>query len=561
MKQSDINRIINLPTITPWDEMGDEEIGALVDKWNARYQRPGAVWGFFPHQAFALETLETCGCLFAPMSVGAGKSFMSFFMGDAAGAKHPLIVTKASIRDQMLELREEMREHFYVPDVDIWSFAKVSGKKGPAALSEAVYDFIVIDEAHSLKNPNAARTKRLTGFIEESETPVGPMSATFIGDSIHEIASISKLALGDGSPFPNNWARAEAWSRILDPEHKAGPPEARHIRGILPLLKWAGIATEDQSIPFATKARLAVRERLRRTPGVCVFSTQSCDAEIVWSRLKVDVPEIQGHINKAQGRWELPDGSEIEDPLRMAQKTRELAMGGFYRWKFDDKLNDDPRVREWLHARSAFNCAVQKRVGMRDRRTGEVYDTPGLVMDQIREGLIRCTEYEDWLEVRDWFEPEQEGVWVTDEFLNHAIKRAEEFVTKGVPGFLFYSHLFVADRLEELGVRVYRRGERPKKDEKFCALSLYAHGTGLDLQQFGYLAYLSPPSSDGLLEQSAGRIHRNGQKRDRVYMDSWEHVPILERALDRAMVKAKAHEETQGMEQKINTASIYRVQL
>lgn len=606
MKPDEVTRILSLPT-------QDLDGHALVDKWQARYAKPIGEWRWMPHQAAAFETVQQVGGGFFPMSVGAGKSAMSFFLPDAAGyGDKGLVLTTAKVKREMDKLRRELGRHFYVPDVEVLSYESVSSPRGRQLLLSQDCSFLVLDEAHCLVNDSAARTKRVRAFLAEwakahgsaGKTHIVAMSATFLGKTIFNMAHLAEWALGtDNSFMPSaaNYTRLEAWSRVLDDFSPGGPPEPRMLKAFEPIVAWAGTAAPGR--PFREAARMAFERRMSSTPGVVVYSESSCDARIRGHILREPIPDVDAALGELYATWSLPNGVEVDDPLRMNAKAREISQGGYYYTTFDGQLRDEATLA-WDYMRREANAAIQRLT----KRGYAGLDSPGLVRQAIARGAgllvapscvdvdvpsapvdgsecveatevwasasdapsVACAspkkrggtckeatlptvdpppEWEAWLAVRDDVELAQASDVFSDATAQRAIEWAQ---AQAEPTIVFYTHRFVADILERLGVPTYRGGETPRQ-HPVVALSLNAHGTGLNLQWAGAMLFMCPPSNAVAVEQAMGRIHRQGQTRGVVDVAFLAHTDELASAIQTAKADARYAALGMGMNQKILT--------
>ena len=136
------------------------------------------------------------------------------------------------------------------------------------------------------------------------------------------------------------------------------------------------------------------RERLTKTAGVVATSDEGVSCSLVIQKKKTD--RYAGHIDQAlvnlRHLWLTPSAEEVTDPLDFWRKAREISMGFYYEWKWDEGQADT----EWLEARREWRSYV-RRISSRHTR----YDTELHVREACAEGKLTSPEYNDWMLVKD----------------------------------------------------------------------------------------------------------------------------------------------------------------
>ena len=550
-----IQRILALPRV-------ELEGAASVDKWMRRFGRPGGEWTFYPHQAAAFDDLSERQGGFYPWSVGAGKSMSAFFMGAAAGFDDDrvLILTTAAIKKEMAALRKQIGRHFYVPDVRVESYERISGKNGRQLLRDYAPSFLVLDEAHCLANGTAARTARVLAYLKEifadaeegEATRVVAMSGSFLKKSIKDYAHIAEWALGKGRSFcpsPSHFSVLESWARVLDDFNPSGPPGPMDYRAMSHLVLWHDPSANPKGYDRQA-AREAFEARMRTCPGVVVYAESSCSARIEVELERTSVPSVDELRAGIEQTWELPNGVEVEDPLRLNAKLREASQGGYYYATHDGEAGMDQAAREWDYKRRIAGAAVNALA----KTAPNGWDTPGLVKAALTRGDLRSSEWDAWLAVAGNVARDTEYEHVTDDVAELAVRKARTLASEtNGPVLVWYWHRFMADALERAGAKVYRAGERPVEGaERVVGVSISAHGTGLNLQWAGAAVVCCPPSNGAIWEQFLGRIHRGGQARDLIKVVVLVHTPELSKALDNARKDADYYRVAFGAEPKLS---------
>ena len=543
-----MQRILDLPRVEP---TGD------VDKWMLRFARPGGEWTFHPHQAAAFDTLEARRGGFFPWAVGAGKSLAALFMGAAAGFEpdEALILTPAAIKREMAALHATANRHFRVPPVRVESYETLSAKGGADLLARLRPRFLVLDEAHMLSNGKAARTNRVArvlqdvcGVGDEPTTNVVVMSGSFLRKSIKDFAHLAEWALGRREAFvTTQFNTLEALSRVLDDFNQAGPPGRLEWHIVGPLCDWAGEPRTREG------ARRALHARMASAPGVVMFSESSCAARLT---LEVDaepIPEVEAAVASTRRTWELPNGVEVLDALRLSAKLRELSQGAFWFPVYDgEHLHDNPAAVAWDYARREASAAVVKISAQ--GRPG--LDSPGLVKDAIARGEIMCPALDAWLAIEGDVDMRQELERVTPAVALRALEHARRLAAQGFgPVLVWYWHRFVPDfeAWSAPDVAVWRAGERPvdTPGADVHVVSVASHGTALNLQWAGGNVIMCPPANGASWEQLLGRTHRGGQRREQIACVVMTHTPELKNALDAAHADSRFYESTYNADTKL----------
>jgi len=554
-----MQRITSLPRF-------EREGAASVEKWMARFARPGGEWTFYPHQAAAFDALAEMQGGFYPWSVGAGKSMAAFFMGAAAGFPDDrvLILTTASIKKEMTKLRAQIGQHFYVPNVRVESYERISGKNGRAILHDFAPSFLVLDEAHCLANGTAARTARVMAYLKEifsdaepgQATRVVAMSGSFLKKSVKDYAHLAQWSLGaHGSfcPLANEYSTLESWARVLDDFSQSGPPTGIDWLTVGYLARWYD-PTVDKRRYGKDVARQAFEARMRTCPGVVVYSESSCDARLHIEVDQAPIPSVTAARADIDATWELPNGVEIADPLRLNAKLREVSQGGYYYATHDGEIGMDEDAREWDYKRRWALTEVAKLA----KKKPNGWDTPGLIKAALTRGDLRCAAWDAWLAVAGTVDADKEYAHITDDVAMRAVEHARALHTRtGAPVLVWYWHRFMADSLERAGARVWRAGQHPSQgDNPIIGLSIASHGTGLNLQWAGAAVVCCPPANGAIWEQFLGRVHRGGQTRSDIYVVVMAHTPELKNAFDTARKDAQYYHTAFGAETKLTAAEI-----
>lgn len=556
-----------------------------------------------PVQAWALAEGATVGGILGPIGVGHGKTLLDLLMPmvvhKAFGLKTTLLLLPPNLKRQFLDVDwHYYGQHWQLPNrtgrdggrwlvpgrptLHVVAFSELSGSRATDLLQRLQPDCVVVDEAHSVRNRNAARTKRFLRYFQKPPAHVGvngkPLlfcwSGTLTSRSIRDYAHLSDHSLGQGSPVPRHWAALEQWASALDPSESPAPPGRLAELG-LPL-------------------RDGFQRRLVESAGVISSGdTASCQASLVISERSLPsrkdaingVPLVVTEALKAlEATWQRPDGEELVDALTKARTARELSCGFYYRWRWP-RGEPVAVIEEWLRVRKEWHKELREKL----KKGGAHMDSPLLVTKaairweegywhverdrndvelrrvrvepRTRGGPLPTWQSEwwsRWREVRETAKPETEAVWLSDFLVEDSLA----WLAEG-PGLLWYEFDGFARRLHqrsrERNLRVVLAGPGDDGNARVLALdgsepvvaSIRAHGTGKNLQQFARNLVANPPSDGATWEQLIGRTFRQGQAADEVTFDVYQHTEAFRSAVSRARDLSEYIEGTFGTNQKL----------
>ncbi len=363
--------------------MAPEDLEWLADEMTARLKKPRGMMRLKPVQAWALYELGTIGGLFAPITVGGGKTLISLLAPIVMRSSRPLLIVPAGLVEKTKRDKEVLEQHWHLPlFVRIMSYEwlgrvqagadEATGRLG--ALEEWGPDLIILDECHRAKNNrNAAVARRITRFFRDRQRAANrhaivvgangrqeearhlhaaALSGTVTKRSILDYAHILTWCLpAELLPIPTHHNDLMLWSEALDEKKGDFAPLDP---GALEILC---VDAADQILwktDRQTAARKTFRRRLVETPGVVATNETQVDASIIVRGLKCEMsPAVDEAFDLMRRTWETPDGWSIADPLTFARHARELALGFFYVW--------DPRPPiEWQQPRKEWHAHVRK---------------------------------------------------------------------------------------------------------------------------------------------------------------------------------------------------------
>ena len=522
-------------------------LDSLVSSMSDALRVPGASGTLRPLQAIALAELATWGGAFVPLPVGAGKTLlMALSPRVLPRVERPLFLMPASLIQKTHVEFAEYRHSWVLPSLyQIKSYEEI-GRVGAATFLERYApDLIVCDEAHALKNPAAAVTKRVSRYLADHAPVFVPMTGTPYSTTIRDFAHLVAFALPRTCPLPRRWLDLDEWARALDSdlaEHRQLEP------GALEILCEHG---EDH--------RSAFRRRLGDTPGV-VLSTEPqlpIPLDVTATVSPLD-PPLDHAIRELRESWDTPDGEPVEDGPSMWRHARELALGFYQVW--------DPRApRDWREARRAWFCDCRELLSV-NRRNLDSADQLVRYMD-ANPGEYPAAERTlcAWREIEPTFKPRSVPVWISDHVLDWIADRARSLVADAGPVLIWTERPAAGVRLAaKIGAHYYGEGgvstsngqpveaHRPGTHGPIAVLAMEPNSRGRNLQAWWSRSIvLDVTKSARRLEQLIGRTHRPGQQAPRVVFDFLIGVREDVDAMHTARARAERAQVLTGQPQKI----------
>ncbi len=524
--------------------------------------REGATARLRPVQLEALGALAEARGLLGAIGVGHGKTLVAILGAAVVGAKRPVVMVPPNLRETFYAELEKWSETFYLPKVELVPYSVLSRPESSDLLRRLAPDYIFADEAHALRHPTSARTRRLLRYLEENPSTVfAAASGTLTAKSIRDYAHLSKHALGLRSPLPLLNSHLDSWANVIDVDGKPGPVDWKTIE---PLVESFGDATTYSASRGKRKreiVRKAYRERLRSAPGVVVTSDESASCSLLIRRLTSPVPpeELYAAFSAIE-EGSSPDFETVyEDDAATYRARRQVSAGFFYRWAWE-RTERGERDDEWLEARARWSRHVRREL---ETSAIEGYDSPSLVYAKIEEELDKGrrsfihTALEAWREVADRPTPPVEAVWLS----NYLVKAVVEYVSRlEEPALIWYESRALGEKLAEVtSLPLCDSGKPPNGDAKTCLVSIRAHNRGLNLQAWRRNCVVESPSSGQVFEQLIGRTHRAGQLADEVTVDVFVGPKHFSRAFDTAKEQAAYQAATTGQRLKLVYAPVFNV--
>ena len=524
---------------------------SLADELTELLRRDGGSMRLRPIQAVSLYELGEIGGLFGLLRVGAGKTLISMLAPVVSFAERPLLLIPASLKQKTERDFALLSRHWEEPPyIRIMSYEMLGRAQSAETLEKYEPDQIIADEAHRLKNRQAACTRRVRRYMNaHPETIFVAMSGTMTKRSLLDYAHILKWCLPPvDAPLPRWYADLELWADALDERkgqiRRADPGALRVFCNDAELEMW------DSDV--RTAARRGFRRRLIDTPGIVATQETPIDASLILTSVEPKVDAcVEASFETLRRSFKTPDEWPIADGLAMFRHARELALGFYYVW--------NPRPPKWwLVARTEW-CAYVRKVLKHSKRL----DTEKQVRDWVRQAAPDdgIEVLEDWLEVRDEFKPNTEPRWISD----CVVKFCADWARKN-NGIVWVEHTCFGERLAELsGLPFYgRKGlDRNKRfiedhpHGKPMIASIASNSTGRNLQHGWHKSLISSMPPNGLQnEQLLGRVHRDLQKADEVFFDVVVTCPEHVGAFWQAVRDCHFVHDTTGSPQKMLDANI-----
>lgn len=474
----DFQRILALQTWTQ-ETLDSVPIEKLIAPHHATFF--GAIGGnpattLRLNQRNALANAVLANGLFAPLSVGEGKTLITLLLPTVL-AKKAVVLCPARLIKGALKEKDTFSRSFKIrDDITHLSYEMFSREDGHEKLEVIQPGLIIADEVQCLKNPTSARYKRLKRYLKEHPgTLFCGLSGTITRKSIKDFAHLLEMALKELSPLPRSYQIVEEWSKALD-----DPPI--YQPGVLAKLPG-----------YDGCPRKAWKSKFLQSVGVVGSTETIVNKALTIKKLQAHLPDVLvEEIKKIEKHWVRPDGEELVTSIDAWRVKKQLRNGGYYRWA--EPLPGE----EWFKARSEWHRELRTFLKYRSRKG---LDSPMLVARNIQQFPELKVFYDEWQRAGALYDqPPTEWCWVDKSYLEQICR----FYSNEIEGALvWYDWVEVGKYLEQIV---------PKSSK---VVSIKGDSRGHNFQyDFHKNFVFSVPSSGVDWTQLIGRTYRPGQKKN-----------------------------------------------
>lgn len=512
----------------------------LVAEMTKLLRTPGGAQSLFEVQAKALYDLGNYGKGFFPIAVGRGKTLISFLAPRMLGARNPLLILPAKLIEVTeRKWKDAAKDWRIAKHLRFMSYEMLGRVSGATKLDIGKPDMLICDEAHKLKNPGAAVTRRVARYMAANpKTVFVPMSGTIMKSSVKDFAHLLQWSHRETSCLPLHKDALYEWADALD---EGLNPVARRSPGVLLELFPVEDDCENDWDP-SKRARRVFFSRASATAGVVLADAKDAYAGSLQISAVEYTPNAATEENFKTLRTTMcqPDGWALSDAMQVWRVARQLALGLHYAWI-------PPPPPEWLQARKSWAQFVRDTLATpQSQREG--WDSELQVTNAVLNGHLE-DEYNllgEWRTIKPTFTIDPVPVWHDQT----ALELCAEWLGSHAKGVCWVEHVFFGRQLAKLTGLPYfgAKGKDPTgafiEDASGPIIaSIAANNEGRNLQ-FKWCDNLvtCPPADSERWEQVIARMHRYGQTEDTVTVDVLvgcrEHLEAIPRALSSSEVKA-----------------------
>ncbi len=563
----------------------------LAEKMTAFYRTPWGQQKLKLIQAATLADLHDLRGAVGILLPGEGKTIVSLLAPTVLRAERPLLLVPASLREKTIRDAKLLSQHWvmkraflvdnyakYDPTkaqysgIVVEAYDVVSRDGGEEILNKIKPDFICADEAHKLKNLEAAVTKKVVRYLRNNEhCTFLPLSGTVMVRSLLETWHLMYFALRHHMPLPRMRSEMEHWCDAIDEKKNytptktlggalytfSSPEDKLEVNKMLHLAggnAWVLASPEGIAI-----ARRAVRNRLDSAPGVIISRDSDVTSSILITKLNWTPGQKSLDMIKRVREGETPNGDIVLDEKNEKAKihgaqswrlARQLACGFFYYW-------NPPPPPSWLLRRKNYFKKLRYILMYNEQRLDSVYQIEQAIENRKLNNPELLEAFYEWREVRDTYEINKQDVWVDDVILQQTMSWMHKHRHTG--GIVWTDHRAFGMKLSELTGVGFCADEGC--DQRGVLIDDYAgrmviasvkgNGEGRNLQAWHRNLLVSLPPNGGTWEQVLARTHRYGQPEDCVYFDwiaaCWEY----EEGFKQAIRDAENIEQTTGQRQRL----------
>jgi hypothetical protein len=494
----------------------------------ARFARPRDQGGegcpilMRPEQAVMLYEAYHCKGLFASAAVGVGKTLVSWLLSLILGAQRPVVLVPASVEAKTHDDFRDLSRFWQSPrpTPQVITYEKLGNPQHAAMLCDCARctnathepavpgglrpDLLIPDEAHRLRNPDAAVTRRVGRYMaRHPETIYACMTGTPWRKSLRNSAPQIIWALKWGAPLPLTYVDMQEWCEALDFSSREAPRDPgalTWLEGIDP----KEVETYEERLEIAARG---FQKRMLSTPGFFQTDKQSSDQPIYIRFLQApDDPILDEAFHHFRKTATTLDGWDVDDAFSSLRHGTEMGCGFYYAW--------DPRPpKYWLDARRAAYKFVQEQLGTSLGRGHAPLDSSARVYRAFPNDPI----LQDWKAKEPTFIPNTVARPITASVLGYATA----WIKANGPALIWVQHDYVGNALSAMsgvpyfaskGLDAAGRDIRKYSAKESAIVSLRSNSVGKNLQGWNKTLVVGPPQAATDWEQGVlGRTHRQGQ--------------------------------------------------
>lgn len=459
------------------------------------------------------------------MGVGSGKTLGLVAAAATLKAKRPVLIIPPRMKKATLETYTAFDVPAHLRPTII-TYSDLSLK--PGLLESLTPDVILLDEAHSLKNFSAARTRRFFRFLKEyrrsgKQLRLVAVSGTLSARSLGDYAHIADASLLSSTPFPFMKVDRDLLFSALSPDNRTGLIPA----GLLGLLRgartlqqgldtWVSILKENPYLILDTSLEAAL-------PALHIERLTTKTLPLSAEQIKL--------LEQLKTTWTSPEGIEISNAAHISAIARNISTGFYYShpdYNADDKntISEYARFVRLETFKSSGKTDTEKQI--RERALRGVYGASVLTLTR------RATSIK---------EGRKDPLWVNKQVLHLALETSK---TTGTLIWVLSDAL--EDALLKAGLEPLPDGEPDPSKSYLC--SIRRHGIGRNLQGFHRNLVLESPVSSSAWEQLIGRTHRTGQTHE-VFFQVLSRTGPESDTLKKAKALSKYIAASTGKQQKL----------
>lgn len=504
-----------------------------------------------PVQAFVLREFHENRGAYAAITVGGGKTLISFLASYVLNAKRPVLVIPESLFEKTHKEFAEYARYWITPRPQprLIGYKELTRVENLDLLERIEPDLYIFDEVDILANQDGSATKRVARDIDARKVPALAMTGTSSRFSICDFSHFLAWTLKEGAPVPLDPDELQEWACALD-EKEPRNGRRRNRAGVLVDLSDLP-ANDVEGMSELGLARAMFRQRMSETPGCLIIDEDDCNQPLTIRQILA--PEdgvLNAHFDLFRTEDVTPDGWDVTDPLSKWRFESELGAGFFNVW--------DPRPpQEWRDARKAFAKFVRAAI----ERTA--YSRRPLDTEKaVKKAFPNHDVIIDWREIEPTFKPNSVPVWSSGSVVYAIAEWSERN-----PGALIWTpHIPLGEAIAEVtGLNYYgakgltASGASIERSDpsKTAILSVAANLRGRNLQDRNNSLIVGGVQSGKLAQQVYGRTHRYGQKRP-VNVDIMLTSGGSAYSFDMQCLEARSVLSREGIRQKVLRAHIKR---